>query len=159
MARLRQPVDLARAADRPFLSSAHGRSLAHSLRRRSRSKIREPALDGGHTLVCLPTYLRRESFAAIFEKIYKLVTETRHPSPPAVPSISMERKMTQLLMLGQELNWQVLELRRAKADAAEAHASDHEALERRVIATADKIQRELLAMVRFDPERLFGIGG
>jgi len=67
--------------------------------------------------------------------------------------------MTQLLMLGQELNWQVLELRRAKADAAEAHASDHEALERRVIATADKIQRELLAMVRFDPERLFGIGG
>jgi hypothetical protein len=67
--------------------------------------------------------------------------------------------MTQLLKLAQELDWQVLELRRIKADPAEAIGSDDEELQRRVIATADKIQRELLAMVRFDPVRLFGVGG
>jgi hypothetical protein len=67
--------------------------------------------------------------------------------------------MTQLLKLAQELDWQVLELRRAKMDPAEIVSSDDEHLERRVIATADKIQRELLATVRFDPVRLFGIGG
>lgn len=67
--------------------------------------------------------------------------------------------MTQLLKLAQELDWQVLQLRRAKSDPEEAAGFDDEDLERRVIATADKIQRELLAMVRFDPVRLFGIGG
>ena len=69
--------------------------------------------------------------------------------------------MTLLLRLAQELDWQVLELRQGKADPAEAAGSDDPSddLQRRVLATADKIQRELLAMVRFDPERLFGIGG
>ena len=67
--------------------------------------------------------------------------------------------MTQLLKLAQELDWQVLELRQSKVNVAEAPSSEEEGLERRVIVTADKIQRELLAMVRFDPVRLFGIGG
>lgn len=67
--------------------------------------------------------------------------------------------MTQLLKLAQELDWQVLALRQTKTDAVEAAGSDEENLQRRVISTADKIQRELLAMVRFDPVRLFGVGG
>ena len=68
--------------------------------------------------------------------------------------------MTLLLQLGQELNWQALELRRSDSDL-EAHVG-HEAIhdsQRRVLATADKIQRELLSSVRFDPLRLVGVGG
>jgi hypothetical protein len=69
--------------------------------------------------------------------------------------------MTLLLKLGQELDWQALELRRSDLEM-EASRRDQEAIQdnqRRVIATADKIQRELLASVRFDPMRLVGVGG
>jgi hypothetical protein len=69
--------------------------------------------------------------------------------------------MTLLLQLGQELDWQALELRRSDLEM-EGPAGDQEAIrdsQRRVIATADKIQRELLASVRFDPLRLVGVGG
>ena len=69
--------------------------------------------------------------------------------------------MTLLLQLGQELDWQALELRRSDLEI-EGPAGDQEAIQdnqRRVIATADKIQRELLASVRFDPMRLVGVGG
>ena len=69
--------------------------------------------------------------------------------------------MTLLLQLGQELDWQALELRRSDFEM-EGPAGDQEAIrdsQRRVIATADKIQRELLASVRFDPLRLVGVGG
>ncbi|HEV2378312.1 MAG TPA: hypothetical protein VG206_00795 [Terriglobia bacterium] len=69
--------------------------------------------------------------------------------------------MTLLLQLGQELDWQALELRRSDLEM-EGPAGDLEAIrdsQRRVIATADKIQRELLASVRFDPLRLVGVGG
>ena len=81
--------------------------------------------------------------------------------------------MTRLLQLGQELDWQVLQLRRANpqavietaAEDSFGPASDDPSSEtmierqRAVIATADKIQRELLATVRFDPLRLVGVGG
>src|SRR5215472_5138804 len=81
--------------------------------------------------------------------------------------------MTRLLQLGQELDWQVLQLRRAGSEApAEAPVEGtfgptiddplaETLLERQqaVIATADKIQRELLSTVRFDPLRLVGVGG
>jgi hypothetical protein len=69
--------------------------------------------------------------------------------------------MTLLLQLGQELDWQALELRRSDLEM-EGAAGDQEPIrdsQRRVIATADKIQRELLASVRFDPLRLVGVGG
>jgi hypothetical protein len=69
--------------------------------------------------------------------------------------------MTLLLQLGQELDWQALELRRSDLEM-EGPVGDQEAIrdsQRRVIATADKIQRELLASVRFDPLRLVGVGG
>jgi hypothetical protein len=69
--------------------------------------------------------------------------------------------MTLLLQLGQELDWQALELRRSDLEM-EGPAGDQEPIrdsQRRVIATADKIQRELLASVRFDPLRLVGVGG
>jgi hypothetical protein len=85
--------------------------------------------------------------------------------------------MTRLLQLGQELEWQVLELRRAGSGEPLPTAREQrfgpvagdpsagsvsEALleqQRTVIATADKIQRELLSTVRFDPLRLVGVGG
>jgi hypothetical protein len=81
--------------------------------------------------------------------------------------------MTRLLELGQQLEWQVLQLRGAGLGThAEAALEDSfgpaiddpatEALlerQRAVIATADKIQRELLSTVRFDPLRLVGVGG
>jgi hypothetical protein len=85
--------------------------------------------------------------------------------------------MTRLLQLGQELDWQVLQLRRAGSEAttetvfedAFGPALDDvpdeklsDAMierQRAVIATADKIQRELLSTVRFDPLRLVGVGG
>jgi hypothetical protein len=83
--------------------------------------------------------------------------------------------MIRLLQLGQELDWQVLQLRRAGPEASgnaedefglPAEEPSSEALseaiverQRAVIATADKIQRELLATVRFDPLRLVGVGG
>jgi hypothetical protein len=83
--------------------------------------------------------------------------------------------MIRLLQLGQELDWQVLQLRRAGSEASgkaedefglPADDPSSEALseaiverQRAVIATADKIQRELLATVRFDPLRLVGVGG
>ncbi|HXJ92468.1 MAG TPA: hypothetical protein VMT20_06255 [Terriglobia bacterium] len=85
--------------------------------------------------------------------------------------------MMRLLQLGQELEWQVLQLRRAGSEAqVESGAEDglgpaiddpsagtiSEALveqQRTVIATADKIQREILSTVRFDPLRLVGVGG
>ncbi len=84
--------------------------------------------------------------------------------------------MTRLLQLGQELDWQVLQLRRAgsEAPAEIAPAGPDDVLDpaiddpaaetlverrRAVIATADKIQRELLSTVRFDPLRLVGVGG
>ena len=69
--------------------------------------------------------------------------------------------MTLLLQLGQELDWQALELRRSDLEV-EIQGGAQEAIQdkqRRVIATADKIQRELLASVRFDPLRLVGVGG
>lgn len=69
--------------------------------------------------------------------------------------------MTLLLQLGQELDWQALELRRSDLEM-EGPPGDQETIrdsQRRVIATADKIQRELLASVRFDPLRLVGVGG
>jgi hypothetical protein len=81
--------------------------------------------------------------------------------------------MTRLLQLGQELDWQVLQLRRAGAEAP-VETSGEDAfgpviedptaetlleVQRAVIATADKIQRELLSTVRFDPLRLVGVGG
>jgi hypothetical protein len=71
-----------------------------------------------------------------------------------------DRKVTLLLQLGQELDWQALELRRSEAEME--GVGDRESIQerqRRVIATADKIQRELLASVRFDPLRLVGVGG
>jgi hypothetical protein len=85
--------------------------------------------------------------------------------------------MTQLLQLGQELEWQVLQLRRAGSeehppiaaestfgpaiDDSSAGTASETMLERQraVIATADKIQRALLSTVRFDPLRLVGVGG
>jgi len=81
--------------------------------------------------------------------------------------------MTRLLQLGQELDWQVVQLGRAGSEApretavegALGPALDNSPSEimverqRAVIATADKIQRELLSTVRFDPLRLVGVGG
>lgn len=69
--------------------------------------------------------------------------------------------MILLLQLAQELDWQALELRRSGLEM-EVHGGCEETTQentRRVIATADKIQRELLASVRFDPLRLVGVGG
>ena len=68
--------------------------------------------------------------------------------------------MTLLLQLAQELDWQAHELRRSELEM-QAHGGVQEAkqeIQRRVIATTDKIQRELLASVRFDPLRLVGVG-
>src|SRR5215472_9471611 len=85
--------------------------------------------------------------------------------------------MTRLLQLGQELEWQVLQLARAGSEArpeiagedrfepaiddpfANALCQTLPEQQRAVIATADKIQRELLSTVRFDPLRLVGVGG
>lgn len=79
--------------------------------------------------------------------------------------------MTLLLQLGQELDWQVLQLRRAAPQPpgdtedslgpAPGDALSETIIEwqQAVIATADKIQRELLSTVRFDPLRLVGVGG
>ncbi len=85
--------------------------------------------------------------------------------------------MTRLLQLGQELEWQVLQLRRAGSEARvqtgaeegitpaiddpSAGTISDTVLERQrtVIATANKIEREILWTVRFDPLRLVGVGG
>jgi len=85
--------------------------------------------------------------------------------------------MTRLLQLGQELEWQVLQLRGMDSEDTEQTAeisgfepaADNTSAgevseilfeqQRAVIATADKIQRELLSTVRFDPLRLVGVGG
>ena len=77
--------------------------------------------------------------------------------------------MSRILQLGQELQWQVMKLQRAglappaEFDALfppepDSAASDDERRQA-VIMTADKIQRELLGTVRFDPLRLVGVGG
>ena len=70
--------------------------------------------------------------------------------------------MTRLLQLAQELDWQVLQVRRARAEGAGLAPQLGWSLEERqqaVLTTTDKIQRELLATVRFDPSRLVGVGG
>ncbi|HEY6293667.1 MAG TPA: hypothetical protein VI455_19105 [Terriglobia bacterium] len=69
--------------------------------------------------------------------------------------------MLGLLELAQELEWQVLQLRRVRGGEMAAGELEKLALERQrtLIATADKIQRELLDTVRFDPLRLVGVGG
>jgi len=63
-----------------------------------------------------------------------------------------------LLQLAQELDWQVLEVRRARIEWQNVGES-LEMRQQAVLATADKIQRELLTTVRFDPLRLVGVGG
>jgi hypothetical protein len=68
--------------------------------------------------------------------------------------------MLRLLQLAQELDWQVMDLNHT-GERLDSGARD-EAVETRqktVLVTADKIQRELLASVRFDPLRLVGVGG
>ena len=69
--------------------------------------------------------------------------------------------MIRLLQLAQELDWQVLELRRFRYQELETDGLEELTAEQQnmVIATADKIQRELLGTVRFDPLRLVGVGG
>jgi hypothetical protein len=70
--------------------------------------------------------------------------------------------MTQLLKLAQELDWQVMQVRRAHPDWAALAPDAGGMLEERqkaVLTTTDKIQRELLATVKFDPLRLVGVGG
>ena len=69
--------------------------------------------------------------------------------------------MTRLLQLAQELDWQAVNLLRAGAEPpAGAHSAEPlEERQRGLVATADKIQRELLAAVRFDPAHLVGVGG
>jgi hypothetical protein len=60
--------------------------------------------------------------------------------------------MMRLLQLAQELDWQVLELRRA-------HPEEKAEQQLTLFAIADKIQCELLSTVRFDSWRLVGVGG
>jgi len=71
--------------------------------------------------------------------------------------------MMRLLQLAQELQWQTLQVQRAGgAEAIGLRIEAGEPLEARrdaVLATTDKIQRELLSTVRFDPLRLVGVGG
>jgi len=69
--------------------------------------------------------------------------------------------MPELLKLAQDLEWQVLELRRLRGDGKEDEKLAKTAVEgqRALMATVDKIQRELLETVRFDPLRLIGVGG
>jgi hypothetical protein len=67
--------------------------------------------------------------------------------------------MLRLLQLAQELDWQAMDLRHAGERLYSGPAEAVEARQRGVLATADKIQRELLATVRFDPLRLVGVGG
>jgi hypothetical protein len=68
--------------------------------------------------------------------------------------------MLRLLQLAQELDWQVMGLNQAGERPVSSAADDAiESRQRNVLATADKIQRELLATVRFDPLRLVGVGG
>jgi len=69
--------------------------------------------------------------------------------------------MLGLLKLAQDLEWQVLELRRLRGDGMGDERRAKAAVERHhvLLATVDKIQRELLDTVRFDPLRLVGVGG
>ncbi len=67
--------------------------------------------------------------------------------------------MLRLLQLAQELDWQAMDLNRAGERLGAATDEAIESRQRGVLATADKIQRELLASVRFDPLRLVGVGG
>jgi hypothetical protein len=68
--------------------------------------------------------------------------------------------MLRLLQLAQELDWQVMDLNHAsECPASGARKEAVETRQKTVLATADKIQRELLASVRFDPLRLVGVGG
>jgi hypothetical protein len=70
--------------------------------------------------------------------------------------------MLRLLQLAQELDWQAMDLRHTCEAPASRSLPGSEAVEirqRNVLATVDKIQRELLASVRFDPLRLVGVGG
>lgn len=68
--------------------------------------------------------------------------------------------MLRLLQLAQELDWQVMDLSHAgERSAAGLSEEAVETRQRHVLATTDKIQRELLATVRFDPLRLVGVGG
>jgi hypothetical protein len=59
--------------------------------------------------------------------------------------------MLRLLQLAQELDWQAMDLRHAGEGLYSGPAEAVEARQRGVLATADKIQRELL--------RLVGVGG
>jgi len=68
--------------------------------------------------------------------------------------------MLRLLQLAQELDWQVMDLNRAcERPVSGVKKEAVEMRQKTVLATADKIQRELLASVRFDPLRLVGVGG
>jgi hypothetical protein len=68
--------------------------------------------------------------------------------------------MLRLLQLAQELDWQAMNLNRSRErQDADAAGEALETRQRNVLALADKIQRELLASVRFDPLRLVGVGG
>lgn len=69
--------------------------------------------------------------------------------------------MLRLLQLAQELDWQAMDLRRTGEGLISGPGADQavETRQRSVLATADKIQRELLSTVRFDPLRLVGVGG
>lgn len=69
--------------------------------------------------------------------------------------------MLRLLQLAQELDWQAMDLRRTGEGLIDGPGADQavEMRQRSVLATADKIQRELLSTVRFDPLRLVGVGG
>jgi len=68
--------------------------------------------------------------------------------------------MLRLLQLAQELDWQVMDLNRAcERPVSGGKKEVVETRQQSVLATADKIQRELLASVRFDPLRLVGVGG
>ncbi|HEV2426474.1 MAG TPA: hypothetical protein VGZ29_16735 [Terriglobia bacterium] len=68
--------------------------------------------------------------------------------------------MLRLLQLAQELDWQVMDLKHAgEHPGKDAKGELVETRQKSVLATADKIQRELLASVRFDPLRLVGVGG
>ena len=68
-----------------------------------------------------------------------------------------------LLQLAQDLEWLSRSLVRAPGHVQPA-SQDHLAEEllpenqRSIIATADKIARELLSTIRFDPTRLVGVG-
>jgi hypothetical protein len=69
--------------------------------------------------------------------------------------------MLRLLKLAQELDWQAMDLRHTREAVLGGLSKDDACAtrQRNVLATVDKIQRELLASVRFDPLGLVGVGG